>query len=378
MKNYTSIFALLFLSYFSFAQETIQASIIHDDIQRDYILYVPAIYDGENAVPLILNFHGYGSNATEQMFYGDFRSISDTANFLVVHPEGTLLNNVSHWNVGGWTFGSTVDDVAFTSALIDSLSLEYNIDPERIYATGMSNGGFMSYLLACQLSDRIAAIASVTGSMTPQTYDNCEPQRPMSIMHIHGTDDSVVPYLGAFFTEPVENALAYWVTFNNADQEPTLNPVEDSNTNDGSNAEHIIYGNGEKGVRVEHYKIYGGDHTWPGTIFNQPGTNYDIDASLEIWKFFSLYNINGLIGNTSSTEHVSGYPKIDIFPNPAEDKIKINCDQDFPIKFEIISSNGAKVLTGIVDSRKEIDVSSLLPKLYFLKIGNNMTRFVKY
>lgn len=379
MKNFTYILSLLILPYISLAQETIELSIIHDDLQRDYILYIPGIYDGEDAVPLILNFHGYGSNATEQLFYGDFRSIADTANFLVVHPEGTLLNNVSHWNVGGWTFGSTVDDVAFTSALIDSLSIEYNIDPERIYATGMSNGGFMSYLLACQLSERIAAIASVTGSMTPQTYENCDPQRPMPIMHIHGTDDSVVPYLGAFFTEPVETALAYWVTFNNAEQEPSLNPIVDSNTSDGSNVEHIVYEGGDAGVSIEHFKVYGGDHTWPGTFFNQPGTNYDIDASLEIWKFLSSYNINGLIGNSSSLNEELDLRDLSIYPNPAKNNIRVLKDHNSPQLFEIYNSSGIIVKQGVIEIQQEnMDISDLPTNMYFLRIGKEITRFMKY
>ena len=148
------------------SQQTITATITHDALQREYILYVPASYTGSNAVPLVFNFHGYTSNATEQMWYGDFRPIADTANFIIVHPNGMLdATGTTHFNVG-WG-GSTIDDVGFTSALLDSISADYNINADRVYSTGMSNGGFMSYQLACQLSDKIAAIASVTGSMSP-------------------------------------------------------------------------------------------------------------------------------------------------------------------------------------------------------------------
>ena len=167
-------FKLFFTIFCSFlylsadAQQTINASIINGGIQRDYILYVPANYTGTAAVPLLLNFHGLTSNATQQMFYGDFRSIADTAGFIIVHPEGTLDNNGdTHFNVG-WG-ASTVDDVAFSSALIDFISAQYNINQDRVYSTGMSNGGFMSFKLACELSNRIAGIASVTGSILPLT-----------------------------------------------------------------------------------------------------------------------------------------------------------------------------------------------------------------
>jgi len=156
----TLLFSVLQMN--AVAQQTISDSISHDGMTREYILYVPANYTGTEEVPLLFNFHGYTSNATEQMWYGDFRSIADTAGFIIIHPEGTEDGTgTTHFNVG-WG-GSTVDDVSFTEALIDSISAEYTINQDRIYSTGMSNGGFMSFKLACELSDRIAGIASVTG-----------------------------------------------------------------------------------------------------------------------------------------------------------------------------------------------------------------------
>ena len=112
--KYTTI--LLLLVGFSFsisAQQTIDGSIMHDGIQRDYILYIPAIYDGNQDVPLVLNFHGFGSNANEQMFYGDFRDIADTEDFILVHPQGTSLNGSQYWNVGSpGSSGNPVDDLS--------------------------------------------------------------------------------------------------------------------------------------------------------------------------------------------------------------------------------------------------------------------------
>ena len=176
------------------AQQTINRSIMHDGIQRDYILYIPAIYDGSVDVPLVLNFHGYGSNANEQMFYGDFRDIADTEGFLLVHLQGTILNGDQQWNLGFPGNGNTTDGAGFTEALIDELANLYTINLDRVYAIGMSNGGFMSFLLACQLSEKIAAVASVTGSMTQDTYNVCNSQQPTPILQIHGTSDNNVPY----------------------------------------------------------------------------------------------------------------------------------------------------------------------------------------
>ena len=158
MRDIKVLLLLLGFTFSSFAQQTINASITHDGIQRDYIVYIPELYDGTTTVPLILNFHGYGSNAAQQMFYGDFRDIADTEGFLLVHPEGTTFIGDQFWNVGFPGLSSTIDDVGFTEALIDELATLYAIDLDRVYATGMSNGGFMSFLLACQLSEKIEQI----------------------------------------------------------------------------------------------------------------------------------------------------------------------------------------------------------------------------
>jgi len=158
------------------AQQTINASINHDNLERSYIIYIPESYTGDDPVPVVLNFHGYTSNAQDQMGYGDFRTVADQENFLVVHPQGTIdpSSGQTFWNAQWFLDG--VDDIGFVSALIDSLAGEYNIDLSRVYSTGMSNGGFLSHTLACELSDKIAAIASVTGSMTIiQTSLTCNP-----------------------------------------------------------------------------------------------------------------------------------------------------------------------------------------------------------
>ena len=177
MKTISTLLLLLGFILVLPAQQTITATIEHDGLEREYILYVPAAYSPDEAVPLVLNFHGYTSNATEQMFYGNFRPLANVHNFLIVHPEGTDDDSGNaHWNVG-WG-GSTVDDVGFTAALLDTLEAAYNINTDRIYSTGMSNGGFMSYQLACAMSDRIAAIASVTGSMNPGQSEACQANRP--------------------------------------------------------------------------------------------------------------------------------------------------------------------------------------------------------
>lgn len=318
MRTLILLFCLSLASVLS-AQNTLNGTLQSGGLTRDYLLYVPAIYDGSTPVPLLLNLHGYTSNNIAQLFYGDFRSIADTANFLMVVPNGTMDPNGNRfWNT--FNTGSPVDDVGFMSDLIDTLEAVYNIDRNRIYSTGMSNGGFMSYALACELNDRIAAIASVTGSMTATNLAACQPDRPVPVMEIHGTADGTVPYNGNGPAQggfvPIPTLVNAWVAFNHANPTPTFTQVPNTNTTDGTTAERYVYSGGDNGSTVEHYKIIGGGHTWPGAIFNIGVTNQDIDASKEIWRFFSQYRLDVL---TASKEPITTATNWSVSPNPAND-----------------------------------------------------------
>ena len=354
------------------AQQTINGSISHDGIQRDYILYVPANYTGTASVPLLFNFHGYTSNANDQMWYGDFRSIADTAGFIVIHPEGTIDNTgTTHFNVGWGT--SSIDDVGFASALIDSISNQYNINLDRVYSTGMSNGGFMSFRLACELSDRIAGIASVTGSILPGTLSNCNALHSTPIMQIHGTSDGTVPYTGgAGWTEPITSLVDYWANYNNCTTPAQVENMPDINLGDGSTVEKQTFLNGDNCTEVIHYKIANGDHTWPGSIFNSPGTNYDINASIEIWNFLSQYDINGKmdcsnvgIGEKTSTISLS------VYPNPAINKLQIEGLKDLKnLQKLIITDLSGAVLLSTEKVDNGVDISELSNGLYIANIMN--------
>lgn len=390
IKTIAIILAIIGLPFSGFAQQTINGSITHDGLQREYILYVPASYTGNEPVPLIFNFHGYGSNANGQMWYGDFRSIADTAGFIIVHPQGTLFNGITHWNVGGWTLGSTTDDVGFSKALIDSISAEYNIDSMRVYSTGMSNGGFMSFLLAGQLSEKIAAIASVTGSMTPETFNNSNPQHPTPILQIHGTSDGVVPYNGASWTKSIDDVIQYWVNYNNCNTTAKTTTLPNINTVDGSTVEQIVYDGGDNEVTVIHFKVTGGGHTWPGTAFGGAGTNYDINASVEIWNFFFRYDINGLIGTSGIQDPTLMSPdKYELsqnLPNPFNHAtlIRYSLSQASKVRLEVYNLLGVKVTTLIEGQRTAghhsvvFDASSLSSGVYFYKItAGEFTRMRK-
>jgi polyhydroxybutyrate depolymerase len=373
MKVLPVIFFVLFVNCL-FSQQTINGTILHNDSIRSYILYIPASYQSGSPVPLVFNFHGYTSNATEQMNYANFRPIADTANFIIVHPLGTKDGSgQSYWNAG---FGGTVDDIGFTQALLDTISSHYSINQNRIYSTGMSNGGFMSYGLACSLSNRFAAIASVTGSMNYSQSLSCSPIHPMPVLEIHGTADATVPYNGILnYMDSISKVVRYWVNFNNCNVLPTVIPVPNTNLTDGSTAEHYIYSNGNNGVVVEHFKVIGGGHTWPGSPYIIGVTNQDFNACKEIWRFFSKYDLNGKILAVEALEQ----PSIALYPNPVDDVFKMEGINALE-SIELFDIAGNKVPFSI-ESLKEVNVSGLKSGIYFcqLKTGNQAVsiKFVK-
>lgn len=309
------------------------------------------------------------------MAYGDFRPIADTAGFIIVHPQGTIDNEGNtHFNVG-WG-GSNTDDVGFTDLLLDSLIANYNIDESRVYSTGMSNGGYMSYYLACQLSDRIAAVASITGSMTPLQINGCSPTHPTPILQIHGTQDNVVPINGANWTRSIEDVLTYWVNYNNCDSDPEVTNLANTNPNDGSTVEHRVYQNGDNGIQVEYFKVLGGGHTWAGSSVFNIGTNYDIDASAEVWKFFSRYDINGLRSTTSSREF-SPYT-FQFYPNPVSAYLLIKTNQPGIKSYQLLDVLGKEKFSGSFSSNSfEVNLAALAKGLYFLKIGDQSYKILK-
>lgn len=349
-----------------FAQTTIVDSIIHDNIERNYRLYVPASYNGSVAVPLVFNLHGYTSNAMQQELYGDFRAIADTANFLVVHPNGTLDGTgTTFWNAFDVPT-ETVDDVGFLSALIDSLNAEYNIDLNRVYTTGMSNGGFMSYKLACDLSYRIAAMASVTGSMVTTQIASCSPTHPMPVMEIHGTADPTVPYTGSgtLGSQPIVDVVDYWVNFNNCNSTAVQTAVPNTSTTDGCTTDHFLYTGGDNGATVEHYRVNGGGHTWPGAPIDIGVTSHDFSASVEIWRFFSQYTLDQLVSVEEATNVEQPFS---VYPNPSEGQFSLRFKNTVSAKIRVFDAVGKLVLN---ETSRSKTVRLELPSsgIYFLQV----------
>ena len=368
MKN-LFILSITFASLAVFAQSgtVVHDSIEHDALNREYKLYVPNAYDGTTAVPLVFNLHGLTSNMDEQMFYGDFRGIADTANFLVVHPNGTInTSGQRFWN----SFGlAGVDDVDFLSNLLDSLNANYNIDLNRVYSTGMSNGGYMSFELACQLSDRIASVASVTGGMLQTRLNACSPNHPTPIMQIHGTNDGTVPYNGGITTVSIQGILDYWVTYDNCDETPVITNVADIDPNDGCTAEHFVYSGGDRNATVEHYKITGGGHTWPGAFVNTGVTNQDFDASAEIWRFFSQYTLEQLANVEQQNELTD---QMIVYPNPTNGSVTVRLDHiQNAAQLNVFDALGRKVKAmPITQQEQNIEINKSGVYFFILNSGD--------
>jgi polyhydroxybutyrate depolymerase len=279
----------------NFEERILKCEFTHKGLDRYYYIQL-AHPEAEGSSSVLFNLHGYGSNALEQMYYTNFNNLANTKenNFILIHPQGAPLNTVltsssSHWNSGGWTIGSTVDDVDFIDTIIKLVSQKYNLNQDRIYSTGMSNGGFMSYHLACNLSSKIAAVASVTGSMSKETYEDCNPNHPTSILQVHGTIDATVPFEGnsALGMRSINDVMNYWKLYDACDTEP-VSIITDYFDIEIS-VQHDTYLNCLNDVQVELYKIEGMGHVWAKK------ERYGISATEKIWEFFNLYDINGKI-----------------------------------------------------------------------------------
>ena len=255
------------------AAEPRQGSIGHGGLNRTYIYYVPEVLPGTPR-PLVFVLHGGGGTARqamEIMTESRWNELADRDKFIVVYPQG--VNN--RWNdcrgdvPGG---GSTADDVGFLSALIDDFAANYNIDVQRIYATGHSNGGMMSFRLAIELSDRIAAVYSNTGAM-PAVNECAAPVNSVAIMYLAGTADPLIPFEGGPVVTrngrghgtviSAADTVGYWRSFLGTDNTPTVETVPDIVPGDDSAITIFRYGNGAQDTEVVYYRVDGGGHGWP-------------------------------------------------------------------------------------------------------------------
>jgi polyhydroxybutyrate depolymerase len=289
---------------------------------RDYTLRLPSVYDGITPLPLVICMHGGFGSGTQVENQSQLTAKAEQEGFIVVYPDGT--GGIRTWNAGGCcgsAMNNNIDDVGFIDALLDTLIDNHAIDTTRIYATGMSNGGFMSFRLACELSERIAAIAPVAATMT---IDECQPTRSVPIISIHSYMDTSVPYLGGVgdgvsghYNSPKDSVLTAFAMHGNCAV------LRDTMQHD---AEMTVVRWHECDCQQEilHYLTQDGGHSWHGGtgtgIGDPPSTT--ISANELMWDFFQAHTLSCLTTNVSTTSDPQD-TALEVFPNPSTGSISV-------------------------------------------------------
>jgi polyhydroxybutyrate depolymerase len=279
----------------NFPTGEITRTLTHDGLKRSYILYVPASVNWSQPIPLVFVFHGGTGNAESAIRMSGFNQVADQNGFLVAYPNGTGRlsdDKLLTWNGGtccGFAQQKNIDDVGFVRALVTDLQSLANIDPKRIYASGMSNGGILSQRLACETADIFAAVAPVAGTLN---FSPCAPSQPISVIEFHGTGDQHIPYDGGFGPESlvdvdfasVQDSIGFWTSFNGCASQPQTDSFDD--------IKHEVWSGCADSTSVELYTIIDGGHAWPGGAAGRTDADpptQTISASQLIWKFFAAH-----------------------------------------------------------------------------------------
>jgi polyhydroxybutyrate depolymerase len=268
-------------------------------VSRTFLLHVPPSYNISQPSPAVLLFHGGTGSATSigkitSNANGGFSAFADQKNFIAIYP-----NSVSGtWDDGRSTIRIKTNDVAFTAAVLDALALEYNIDRKRIYAAGFSNGGMFTLRLACELSDRLAAVATVGANMPMDLQPGCNPVQALPLVMFSGVADSLMPFeggavAGVFGSSGVISSTgtaAYWAGKSSASLRVTTALI-DADPADGTTTEVLSYTTTSHRQVVALYRSNGGGHAWPGGMQYAPVATIgrvvrDFSANEVIWAFF--------------------------------------------------------------------------------------------
>jgi polyhydroxybutyrate depolymerase len=258
-------------------------SFTFDGARRTYVLYVPARYDGTRAVPVVFEFHGFGSNAHQQVRYGNFEPLADRDGFLIVAPDGQGEGSARHFDY--------TTDVRMVGALLDRIEQTFCVDTQRVYSTGMSNGGAMTVVLACTMANRFAAFGPVAAL---GYHEGCGGNRAVPIVGFAGTADPVVPFnggrvncCGGAEVQPAPASMAGWSTHDKCAQPPDETRV-------GTDVTKRTWTGCAPGGDVTFYAVNGGGHTWPGSAVHVDRlgkTTTSIDATATIWGFFKAHSL---------------------------------------------------------------------------------------
>ncbi len=380
------IAGLLFFVFHSFAQQNISDSIQHQSYQRKYIVHIPPGYSDNTSSPLIITLHGGSGNYQSVQGFTEMNFISNQNDFLVVYPQGYGIASPGYsWADGRGTTAdqANIDDVGFIANLIDTLSVDYNLNKNMIYVCGFSNGGFMTQRLACEIPERFAAIGGLGCSMDTSLILNCNPSKPVAMAYFSGTEDPEVPYMGGAMNNPavtpivpVDTAVQFWVKNNNCQIAEPVVYFPDKIISDNSTVELFKYTDCDCDADFYFYKIINGGHTWPGVPVPQypqlGNTNQDIHASYLLWEFFKTHS---LCNNVIIFDNQSEKKLFRIYPNPAKDIVFIETNRKIA---EVILYDfmGKKILR---DKQEQINIENLRAGLYFVsvKFMDKTTKTVK-
>jgi len=369
-----TLLLLLIFPFWSSGQE--QRTMVFQGQQRNFILYVPSNLPADFRPPLVFVLHGFTQNSSAIMAFSGFNALAENQNFVVAYADG--VGNA--WNTNsGFPGGSTADDVGFLNTLIDSLQAELAIDTTRVYACGFSAGAFMSHRLACELSYRIRAIAAVSGTMSSAAFSACNPSNSVPVLQIHGTADAVVSYGGGFANVAVESTMDFWAQRNACGGTPSVEPLPDSNTADGSTVERHVYGSCTTGAETELLKVLSGGHSWPGDLGSSGvgNTNRDINASQEIWNFFNRFG--GSPNGTGS--FLPQTSALFIYPNPATNWLQLPDEVSVNTAWRITDISGRDLTAQVKRlANTSLDVTDLPDGLYVIQLvhgtQSNCYRFI--
>jgi polyhydroxybutyrate depolymerase len=304
MINSKNISVLIFSVFVAISQQIFAkaelSSVKVGSKDRSYLVRVPDLCL-KQACPLVLVFHG-GMGSGEQIEkHSGFTPLAEQEGFIVVYPNG--LNK--QWNDGRKGQNDDVDDMAFIDQLLEDVKAKHKVDEKKIFSTGMSNGGFFSFRLACERSKIFAAIAPVAANHSVGVVDKCNPDQPVSVLNIVGTEDKAVPYKGGSISVLLgirkrgqvlssDESIKSWVKINSCKDSAVISDVDEIKDDQTSVKIEKYTEQCKNKTQVVRMNVVGGGHTWPGRLPNHRGffhksvTSMEIDATQEIWNFFKL------------------------------------------------------------------------------------------
>ena len=281
-----------------------ETTLFHQGLEREYLLYAPTAVKSD--VPLVVVMHGYTGNMHDIASYVGMNELADEIGFLVAYPQGTADSDGNNFFNVGYDFhsSSNVDDVGFVRAIVEEIDSQYELNKDAVFATGMSNGGDMSFLLACEASDLFRAVAPVAGSMTINMLNQCEPEIALPVLEIHGDEDRVTRLGGDKENEDgwgaywdLETTMAFWAEKNGLSERKEV--ISEYPNGDGKLVRSITWHSEDHSREVRFLVIEGGGHDWPGGRFNKwspaywlgriafgLGDNQAFNSSELIWSFF--------------------------------------------------------------------------------------------